>query len=122
MTYRDIKELQALLDKDIRSVIAKGDITPKDYQCLDVAIDITKDLCEIAEKMPIIEEMSGNSYDSYEGDWSTEYRSGNRGRGSNNRGSSSDNELKSKLHELMHEASNEQERQVITKLMNRLEN
>ena len=50
MTYRDIEELQNLLDKDIRGVIAKGDISPQDYQCLDVAVDISKDLAEIAEK------------------------------------------------------------------------
>lgn len=140
MTYRDIEDLQMLLDKDIRSVIAKGDITPQDYQCLDVAVDITKDLYEIASMIPMMEEgTSGNSYDSYAnggnnrggnnsgnsygmyGDYYSRTRSGARG---NNRvgGNSGHMSMEEKLNTMMQNASNEQERQVISKLMKEMEN
>ena len=137
MTYRDIEELQTLLDKDIRGVIAKGDISPQDYQCLDVAIDITKDLHEIASMIPMMEEgtqrynrnsyddgvnrggNSDNSYGMY-GDYYPRMRSGARG-GNNTRGMNSGHmSMEDKLNMIMQNATTEQERQVISKLMNEM--
>lgn len=142
MTYKDIEELQALLDRDIRGVIAKGDITPKDYQCLDVAIDITKDLGEIAEGIMRMEEatsdgFSNNRYNSYAMDggnsglymggrndyYYPRMRSGARGgngnNGGNNRGGGNSGHMsvEDKLNDMMQNASNEQERQIISKIM-----
>jgi len=141
MTYQDIQDLQMLLDKDIKGVIAQGDITPKDYQCLDVAIDISKDLCEIAEKLEIMEDkVYGNSYGpNYDGGWNNN-RGGNSGmyyddnihgnsfqsnnmrnRGGGNRGGrSGHSQISEKLEMMMQNANTEQERQVIQKLMNEM--
>lgn len=41
MTLEDLMEL---LDKDIRSVVDKGDILPGDYDCLSKAVDMVKDI------------------------------------------------------------------------------
>ena len=139
MTYQDIQDLQMLLDKDIKGVIAQGDITPKDYQCLDVAIDISKDLCEIAEKLEIMEEKVYGNYDGWSG---TNYnnRGGNSGmyyddnihgnsfqsnnmrnRGGNRGNRSGHTPAQEKLEMMMQNASSEQERQVIQKLMKEME-
>lgn len=151
MTYQDIQDLQMLLDRDIRGVVAKGDISPKDYQCLDVAIDISKDLCEIAEKTQQMEGILGNDFG---GDYGNSYgnsyaqggnsnaqggnsgmmpynswgnnsyargRFGGRGGNSNARGGNSGNmEMHEKLNMMMQNASSEQERQIIQKIMNEM--
>jgi len=133
MTYQDIQDLQMLLDRDIRGVVAKGDISPKDYQCLDVAIDISKDLCEIAEKLEIMEEkVYGNSYDNWNNGgnsgmyyddnihgrtFANNQRNRMMNRGNNRSGNMSVNE---KLQNMMQTATTEQERQIIQKLMNEM--
>lgn len=143
MTYKDIEELQALLDRDIRGVIAKGDITPKDYQCLDVAIDITKDLGEIAEGIMKMEEATSDGFSGRYNDYSYEMDGGNSGfmgrrngsgyyprmrsgaRGGNgnnggnrgNGGNSGHMGVEDKLNVMMQNAANEQERQIISKIM-----
>ena len=139
MTYQDIEQLQMLLDKDIREVIKKGDISPQDYQCLDVAVDIEKDLYEIAEKIPLMENANRNDWNrnsygtynnrnSYGGDWDVNGTSGasypnNGNRGGNNRGGNSGeiNHMEHKLTTMMNNANTEQERQIISKLMKEME-
>ena len=125
MTYRDIEELQMLLDKDIRGVINKGEIMPKDYQCLDVAVDITKDLFEIARMIPLMEEgVNGESYDTNP-NWNrnNSYDSYPRVRG--NRGYRSGDtkhmDIEEKLDMMMQNATTEQERQTISKIMREME-
>lgn len=138
MTYRDIEDLQALLDKDIRRVVAKGDIDPKDYQCLDVAVDISKDLCEIATKLPLMEDAvngygynSYNSYNSYadgQNSGGNSYYDGQRysrtrGTGTRGgRGTSGHMSVNEKLNMMMQNAPNEQERQIISKIMKEMDN
>lgn len=41
---RDLEDLMMLLEKDIRSVVDKGDILPGDYECLSKAVDMVKDI------------------------------------------------------------------------------
>lgn len=136
MTYRDIEELQNLLDKDIRGVIAKGDISPKDYQCLDVAVDISKDLAEIAEKIPLMEEaVYGGDFDNsfapnntnnmnnsgaYYNNSPYQRTRGNM-RGANSRVYSGHTDMKEKLNTMLQNAATEQERQIITKIMKEME-
>lgn len=136
-------ELKELLCKDIKAVIAKGDITPPDYQQLDTAVDIYKDattICAMLEyDMPddyvtgyVSGAMRGNSYaqggtsngmsgmlpmwDSYDDGYSTA-----RGRNTmNGRYMSRDDEMGAKLNHMMQTANTEQERQIISRMMNEM--
>lgn len=139
-----IFELEKLLEKDVRNVIAKGDISPADYQSLDTAIDIFKD-CETikammeggynTDDMPV----SRNSYrpgmNSYAMNgggnsgympWMHSYgdQQGNsyaRGRSSvTGQYVSRDDEVSSKLHNMMNNARTEAERDVIARVMNEM--
>lgn len=125
--------LEDMLCKDICGVVDKGQITPNDYQMLDVAVDIYKDIQTIKamEEYQTTEDgvsgmMSGargyngnrsgrgmgrynmgrsyDSYNSYDG-------------GYNNSG---DNNVHARLNKMMAEAKTEQERQIISKLMNEM--
>ena len=139
--FEDLKEL---LCKDIKSVIAKGDITPPDYQALDTAVDIYKDVTTIeamleyghgdeymegfasgamgsrgdysaSGRMPYY----GNSWDDGMG-----YPTGNsyaRGRSAmTGRYVSRDDEMGAKLNHMMQTATSEQERQMISRIMNEM--
>ena len=133
-----IFELEKLLEKDVRNVIAKGDISPADYQSLDTAIDIFKD-CETirammeggynTDDMPVSRNsyaMNGNGGNSGYMPWSHSY--GNQQGNSYARGRSSvtgqyvsrDNEISSKLQRMMNAAPTEQERDVIARVMNEM--
>lgn len=143
-----IFELEKLLEKDVRNVIAKGDISPTDYTCLDTAIDIFKD-CETirammeggynTDDMPVSRNsygpgmnsygmnsygMNGNGGNSSYMPWSHSYDQGNsyaRGRSSvTGQYVSRDNEMTAKLQHMMNTAQTEQERDVIARLMNEM--
>lgn len=138
-----IFELEKLLEKDVRNVIAKGDISPTDYTCLDTAIDIFKD-CETirammeggynADDMPVSRNSYGpgmNSYAMNGGNsgympWMHSYgdTQGNsyaRGRSSvTGQYVSRDNEMASKLRNMMNMAQTEQERDTIARVMNEM--
>lgn len=136
-----IFELEKLLEKDIRNVIAKGDISPTDYTCLDTAVDIFKD-CETirammeggynTDDMPVSRNSYGmNSYAMNGGNsgympWMHSYgdMQGNsyaRGRSSvTGQYVSRDNEMASKLRNMMNMAQTEQERDTIARVMNEM--
>lgn len=139
-------DLEELLCKDIKSVIAKGDITPPDYQCLDTAVDIFKDSQTIkamvkydTDENGVSGMMShgrsyGNSYDMGNSGYmpqrydhytdhyvSNDGYSGARGRSPmTGRYMSRDDEMNAKLNNMMATANTEQERQIIGRMMNEM--
>lgn len=140
--FEDLKEL---LCKDIKSVIAKGDITPPDYQQLDTAVDIFKDVTTIcamleSEHYGTSGGYSGNSYgnsyaqggggnsgympryDHYTDSFiSNDGYSQARGRSPmTGRYISRDDEMNAKLSNMMATANTEQERQIIGRMMNEM--
>lgn len=141
-----LNELEMLLEKDIRTVVAKGDIAPADYQCLDTAIDILKDVETVkamwkydtdengvsgmvSGRMPSGRGYGINSYEQGGGNgWNSGYYPMNSYGNSYARGRSSvtgqyvsrDDEMSSKLHNMMNNAQTEQERMTIQRIMNEI--
>lgn len=140
-------QLKELLCKDIKSVIAKGDITPPDYQALDTAVDIYKDAVTIRAMieydMPD-DYMQGYTSGAMRSSWDPNpngvvlgvrepyygTNSWDDGMGGNSyargrsmttgRYVSRDDEIGSKLNHMMQTATSEQERQMISRLMNEM--
>lgn len=143
-----LEELEDLLCKDIKNVVAKNDISPPDYQCLDTSVDIFKDIETIKAMIQSDygypeENMRGmasgnmgmNSYgysgaqNMNSGGYMPQYYnsyddgrySGARGRSSNSgRYISRDDEMTAKLDNMMRTAGSEQERQIIGRMMNEI--
>ena len=121
---KDLYDLHDLVMKDICATVAKGQLTPTDYQNLDKAVDIVKDIRTI-EAMDQYGEtdyevssraMSGRYYPQYYDNGSYE-----RGRSARTgRYVSMDHDPYMHLNSMMAESNDPNERAVIQRVMDRM--
>lgn len=135
-----IYELKDLLEKEIKKVTAKGDISPTEVKTIGEAVDILKDIetiCAMKEygnddssyamsnrgystmRMPM-DRMYRDSYDSYDGN---SYKRDSMGRYSRDNYSRHDQreEMVMRLEQRLKNARSEEERKAIMECINDLE-